>query len=183
MSTGLLLTVGGMAFSFAQPVERMSHVLPLHSVFHPAIFISILGQLVVHLTAMVYCAWLAKSEMGEAAANAIIASKAKFSPNLLNTVVFVVQTTQQDSVLLVNYKGRPWMTGATENQARRVGTRARSLARSLARSQRTLAAGPAVLARYHDGRSHPVRYGSVPRGQPVPGAPEAGSRPLLTRAA
>ena len=36
-------------------------------------------------------------------------------PNMLNTVIWLVETAQQVSVMLVNYKGRPWMKGATEN--------------------------------------------------------------------
>jgi cation-transporting ATPase 13A1 len=38
-----------------------------------------------------------------------------FKPNLFNTVVFLVQTSQSIGVLLVNYKGRPWMKGVLEN--------------------------------------------------------------------
>jgi len=40
-----------------------------------------------------------------------------FMPNLLNTCVFLVETAQCVAVLLVNYKGRPWMKGLTENHA------------------------------------------------------------------
>ncbi|KAJ1488119.1 hypothetical protein T484DRAFT_1784330, partial [Baffinella frigidus] len=40
-----------------------------------------------------------------------------FKPSLLNTVVFLVQTAQQAAVMLVNYKGRPFMLAATENAA------------------------------------------------------------------
>jgi cation-transporting ATPase 13A1 len=40
---------------------------------------------------------------------------APFKPNLLNTVVFLVETAQMIAVLLVNYKGRPWMKGILEN--------------------------------------------------------------------
>ena len=40
-----------------------------------------------------------------------------FMPNLLNTSVFLVETSQCIAVLLVNYKGRPWMKGVTENHA------------------------------------------------------------------
>jgi cation-transporting ATPase 13A1 len=36
-------------------------------------------------------------------------------PNLLNTSVFLVETSQCIAVLLVNYKGRPFMKGLTEN--------------------------------------------------------------------
>ena len=41
----------------------------------------------------------------------------KFTPSLLNTVVFLVTTAQQVSVMLVNYKGRPFMQSVTENPA------------------------------------------------------------------
>jgi cation-transporting ATPase 13A1 len=40
-----------------------------------------------------------------------------YEPNLLNTVVYLVGMAQQCAMLLVNYKGRPWMKGATENMA------------------------------------------------------------------
>ena len=38
-----------------------------------------------------------------------------FMPNLLNTAVFLVETSQSVAVLLVNYKGRPFMKGFSEN--------------------------------------------------------------------
>ena len=40
-----------------------------------------------------------------------------FMPNLMNTVIFLVETSQIMAVLLVNYKGRPWMKGIVENHA------------------------------------------------------------------
>jgi len=40
-----------------------------------------------------------------------------FLPNLMNTVVFLVETAQTVSILFVNYKGQPWMKGLTENRA------------------------------------------------------------------
>lgn len=41
--------------------------------------------------------------------------QAPFKPNLMNTVVFLVETAQIIAVLFVNYKGRPWMKGLMEN--------------------------------------------------------------------
>ena len=38
-----------------------------------------------------------------------------FMPNLLNTSVFLVETSQCIAILLVNYKGRPFMKGISEN--------------------------------------------------------------------
>ena len=42
---------------------------------------------------------------------------APFLPNLLNTTVFLVETSQMISVFFANYKGRPWMKGMLENHA------------------------------------------------------------------
>merc|ERR1719267_325232 len=81
---------------------------------------------------MLYSMQMAKSYMSDSELNAAIAfqraqekleeagteqdeSAAKHKPNLLNTIVFLVETAQQVAVMLVNYKGRPWMRGATEN--------------------------------------------------------------------
>lgn len=41
--------------------------------------------------------------------------QAPFMPNLLNSVVFLVETSQMISVFFANYKGRPWMKGMMEN--------------------------------------------------------------------
>lgn len=40
-----------------------------------------------------------------------------FLPNLMNTVVFLVETAQTVAILFVNYKGQPWMKGIMENRA------------------------------------------------------------------
>ena len=54
-----------------------------------------------------------------------------FMPNLLNTCVFLVETSQCVAVLLVNYKGRPWMKGLTENHVRRLHVGYTSVTRRL----------------------------------------------------
>ena len=41
--------------------------------------------------------------------------QAPFMPNLLNSTVFLVETSQMISVFFANYKGRPWMKGMMEN--------------------------------------------------------------------
>jgi len=55
------------------------------------------------------------SEEGDWMASAMAMWTTPFMPNLLNTCVFLVETSQCIAVLLVNYKGRPWMKGMTEN--------------------------------------------------------------------
>jgi len=139
MASGSLMSVASLAFSFARPLDRMHPVRPLSSVFHPAILFSMLGQLAVHLCCMVYIASLAKDIMGEEEVKAIVEFEKErnkqidsmdeeafndwtwfmsvpFKPNLLNTCCWLVESSQQISVIFVNYKGRPWMKGLLENQ-------------------------------------------------------------------
>ncbi len=139
IASGSALTVAGLAFSYATPVHTLSKVRPLRSIFHPANFLSLAGQLVIHLAAMIYAVHLVKSTTGEELAFptaekvAMVSQEVKaaanetqrsfweqgppFEPCLLNTVVFLVDTVQRVCVMLVNYKGRPFMLGAIENKA------------------------------------------------------------------
>ena len=63
--SGTLLSIASIAFSFARPLDRMHPVRPLSSVFHPALFTSLLGQLVIHLGCMWLISEQAKAVMGE----------------------------------------------------------------------------------------------------------------------
>lgn len=104
-----------------------------------------LGQAAIHLFCMVYAVRMATAAMGEDelaevrefnrqarlgeleeppetddddwTAEFMFMWSKPFKPNLLNTVVFLVETAQMNAVLFVNYKGRPWMKGMLENHA------------------------------------------------------------------
>jgi manganese-transporting P-type ATPase len=98
-----------------------TQVRPLRRLFHPAVFISMLGQACIHVFCMAYGVNMAKEVMGPEALKAVLdfhkAARAKelpeqqnsdedpwaelktmwmapFKPNLLNTVVFLVETSQ-----------------------------------------------------------------------------------------
>jgi cation-transporting ATPase 13A1 len=164
MATGWLLSIASMAFAFATTIDKMSKTRPLHSLFHKAVFFSMLGQAAIHLGCMVMAVQLATEEMGPAGlkevadfhkeqkmirlgqlckdksipmkmnatdtgcppdpdyendwmALAMSMLNQPFLPNLLNTVVWLVETSQMCAVTFVNYKGRPWMKGIMENHA------------------------------------------------------------------
>jgi len=152
MATGILLMFASIAFSYARPVEKLSPCRPITTIFHPAIWVSIVGQLLIHLGSLMYIIQLTRDAVsleesavldgfieewddeswvppppppapkpGEAVNmwgdTESLDTKIKFKPSLLNTVVFLVQTAQQVSVMGVNYKGRPFMLAATENAA------------------------------------------------------------------
>ena len=138
MASGLCLTAAGLAFSYATPVHTLSPIRPLRSIFHPALFLSIVGQLVIHVFVMNYATELVHAATGEKAAfpeaipiakvseeekkNASEAQRSfweqgpPFEPCLLNTVIFLIETVQRVCVMLVNYKGRPFMMGSLENK-------------------------------------------------------------------
>ena len=138
IASGSALTAASLAFSYATPVHTLSPVRPLRSIFHPANFISLIGQLIIHIGCMVFAVRMVKRSTGEEAdfpENVPVAKVPEamlrnateeqrsiwdqgppFTPSLLNTVVFLVETVQRVCVMLVNYKGRPHMMGAVENK-------------------------------------------------------------------
>ena len=67
IASGLLLSVASFAFSFARPLDRLSSVLPLSSIFHQALILSVLGQLLIHAGCMWWAVNMAKEYMGEGA--------------------------------------------------------------------------------------------------------------------
>ena len=102
IASGLLLSVASFAFSFARPLDRLSSVLPLSSIFHPALILSVLGQLTIHACCMFAAVTRAKQLMGDSAVKEVIAfqrladkqaeagdekAASSHKPNLLNTMV------------------------------------------------------------------------------------------------
>merc|ERR1719310_1818937 len=73
IASGLLLSCASIAFSFARPLERLSPTLPLASIFHPALLCSVLGQLTIHASCMLYSLQMAKSYMSDADLQSVIA--------------------------------------------------------------------------------------------------------------
>lgn len=155
IGSSLFVMVASIAFTYAKPAKKLSKVVPLKSVFHPSIFVSVVFQVAIHLLVLVYAMSWAKEEMGPEALSDLyefervrerklgqlmtdkdqddaggwfsgitggqellaMFKSVPYQPNLLNTVMFLVKTSQQVSVLVVNYKGSPWMQGAIENKA------------------------------------------------------------------
>lgn len=110
---GMLGTVSFMSVSRSKPLDKLSKVRPLTSIFHPALFLSLLGQFAIHLMTMYTSVQSAKKLDPEA----LVADlDGQFKPGMLNTVVFLVGGVQQVTVFFVNLQGRPFMTGVTENR-------------------------------------------------------------------
>jgi len=110
---GLLGSVSFMSVSRSKPLDRLSKVRPLTSIFHPSLFISLLGQFAIHLATMVIAVQRAKGHLEPDYEPNLDGT---FKPGILNTVVFLVSGVQQVTVFVVNLQGRPFMTGVTENR-------------------------------------------------------------------
>lgn len=110
---GILGSISFMSVSRSKPLEKLSRVRPLTSIFHPALFISLLGQFFIHLTTMVIAVRSAKNHLPP---DYEVELDGVFKPGILNTVVFLVSSVQQVTVFVVNLQGRPFMTGLTENR-------------------------------------------------------------------
>ena len=110
---GLLGTVSFMSVSRSKPLDKLSKVQPLNSIFHPASFSSLLGQFAIHLLTMVVAVRSAKSHLPP---DYVPKLDGLFEPGILNTCVFLVSSVQQVTVFFVNIQGRPFMTGITENR-------------------------------------------------------------------
>lgn len=113
MALGMISTVASITLSRATPLPTLSPVRPLTSIFHPALFSSLVGQFALHLGCMVYLTNLAKEYTPEG--DVRHSRPGEFTPNVMSTVIFLVNGVQTVSVCAVNYKGRPFMKSMTEN--------------------------------------------------------------------
>lgn len=110
---GMLGSISYMSVSRSKPLDRLSPVRPLTSIFHPSLFISLLGQFTIHLVTMM---WAVRSAKEHLPPDYKVDLDGLFKPGIVNSVVFLVSNVQQVTVFVVNLQGRPFMTGLTENR-------------------------------------------------------------------
>ncbi|KNC81881.1 hypothetical protein SARC_05827 [Sphaeroforma arctica JP610] len=91
---GILSTICYLCISRGTPLPKLSPVHPPESIFHPALFLSLIGQFVIHLCTMMYNVELAKSTLPDDFKPDV---KGKFAPNVINTVVFLTSCTMNVS--------------------------------------------------------------------------------------
>merc|ERR1719253_426053 len=110
---GILQSVSFMSISRTKPLDKLSPVKPLTSIFHPSLFTSLLFQFAVHLVTMYIATREAKKFMP---VDFKVELDGEFAPGILNSVVFLVSNVQHVTVFVVNLQGRPFMSGLTENR-------------------------------------------------------------------
>lgn len=113
--SGLVVATLFFFLSQAKPLLDISDVRPPSSVFSPAVTASILGQFITHLISM----WITMRLCEEFAIadgnDSTVLPDGKFSPNLVNTAMFILSTQMQINNFWVNYRGPPFMQALSQN--------------------------------------------------------------------
>ena len=89
---GMLMTVSFTTVSRSKPLDKLSSVQPLTSIFHPSSFFSLLGQFAVHFFLMMTAVRSAKEHLPPDYEPDL---DGEFHPGILNSVVFLVSNVQQ----------------------------------------------------------------------------------------
>ena len=111
--TGIVLAIAPFMVSRSKPVKKMSPQRPTSPVFSPDLFLSLLGQFVVHVAAFIASTHYAVPYIPK---DYVPDPEAEFSPSLMNSVVFLLSIAKQVSVYVINYKGQPYMQGIGDNR-------------------------------------------------------------------
>ncbi|KAH9475933.1 Manganese-transporting ATPase 4 [Psilocybe cubensis] len=112
--TGMLMSVCFLCISRAKPVEKLSRERPLGNIFNFYVLLSVLLQFALHIVTLVYITRL--SHVYEPRTGPIDL-EAKFEPSLLNTAIYLLGLSQQVSTFTINFQGRPFREGISENKA------------------------------------------------------------------
>ena len=109
-----------MSMTRAKPVKEITADKPPRSVFSPSVFVSLCIQGVVQLLVLAGLTEFVKRETG--LGQEVASFTTKFTPNLLNTVVFHCLFWLQITIIIVNYVGRPFMQSFREYGAMKKST-------------------------------------------------------------
>ncbi|SPQ92942.1 unnamed protein product (mitochondrion) [Plasmodiophora brassicae] len=113
--TGMCVAMMFLFISRAKPLDRLSAERPQSSVFTVQMFLSIVGQFCIHLCALITAVSWAKPYAPTDAAS--LNPDGEFTPNVLNTVVYLVSSSMTLATFAANYKGHPFMASLAENKA------------------------------------------------------------------
>ena len=116
------LLIAGLFFLISQskPLSKLSVQKPPCSVFELSVLFSIIGQCCIHISAL-YCTsvlcgyYTVRKHTAPISTPGGIDSPDVFSPNIINTAVFLVSSTIQVNNFVINYYGHPYMQSLMEN--------------------------------------------------------------------
>ncbi|ONK67943.1 uncharacterized protein A4U43_C05F5470 [Asparagus officinalis] len=110
--SGVFTAAFFLFISHARPLQHLSPDRPHPNIFCAYVFLSLLGQFAMHLCFLISAVNLASKYMPEEC----IEPDSDFHPNLVNTVSYMVNMMIQVATFAVNYMGRPFNQGISENK-------------------------------------------------------------------
>ena len=113
---GFLTSMFFLMFSKATPLYKLNSNKPPISIFTLASFISIIGQVIVHIISINLLIY-ATENFDPLSVRLEKSLDEKFSPNVINTILFLFQILNQSIIFVVNYKGEPFMDNIFKNSS------------------------------------------------------------------
>eukprot|EP01135_Chromosphaera_perkinsii_P002778 Nk52_evm146s226 gene=Nk52_evmTU146s226 len=113
-SQGIFLAMCFFHISKAKPLEKLSAVRPVTSIFNFYMPLTVLLQFAVHIYSIRFLIDLTKS-ISDWDENKVDVD-ADFEPNVVNSAVFIISSTMQVSTFAVNYAGSPFMPTLMEHK-------------------------------------------------------------------
>ncbi|KAJ6823587.1 putative manganese-transporting ATPase PDR2 [Iris pallida] len=110
--SGVFTAAFFLFISHARPLQNLSPSRPHPNIFCAYVFLSLLGQFAMHLFFLISAVNEAAKHMPEEC----IEPDSSFHPNLVNTVSYMVNMMIQVATFAVNYMGRPFNQGISENR-------------------------------------------------------------------
>jgi cation-transporting ATPase 13A1 len=111
---GFAVSIFFLMLSRAVPLKNLNENKPPNTIFTISAIISIVGQAIVDLIAMLLI--IKYTEIMDPISIAEVKSLDEdFSPTLMNTIMFIYQMINQTITFVVNYQGEPFMENMSKN--------------------------------------------------------------------
>ncbi|KHJ94867.1 P-type ATPase of unknown pump specificity [Oesophagostomum dentatum] len=111
---GLFLAACFLFVSRSKPLKTLSKQRPMSNIFNAYTLLTVTGQFIVHFGCLLY---VVNSAHAAYPRTEPVDLEAKFTPNILNTSVYIISMALQVCTFAVNYRGRPFMESLLENKA------------------------------------------------------------------
>ena len=111
---GIVISMFFLMLSKAKPLSKVNSNKPQINIFNLAAFFSISGQFLIHLFSLNLIIYITE-KVDPFYIRQEKSFDEKFSPNLINTILFLFQIFNQSIIFIVNYQGEPFMKNLSNN--------------------------------------------------------------------